>query len=556
MHYVGSGQVQDVVIRTSTFTTKLSIDGYVDPSDYTKGDTIAHYGYSGLISVKKCALSSFDEYGAVGRLTANSQDAIGHIAIKNGATAYQVVEADGDNSFVTVDSNATVFKNDGTKVSGGVDTRSTDGHDDLFVTDADEDCEHSSTHIVSDGQYLYEVCDSCGYTVISVIDSTTGETKRNVVDSNGQETIVPMSTYTVDGTNVSIDANGRVVLGNNAEPTIATPAVDKNQPITHFEHNFGDMEIIKGATAEEKGLGKYVCTECGFSYTIDIPEIACEHSYQIVNNYWENKNGKYEFYEKSVCSKCGEEKIHQHDLVGMYCNTCKHMIPLVFDTVDLEEERIKDQNILDMAGQLSNLDFSVLPLGGGTSHVEKDTLSAKDLNYMACFDTGRMIGLINDDSRYVDNRDGTYSESTDGTLSADEIASQFDNYRVDFTLSFNTDIDLRCLMLAGYYNNMPFAIKPAYAENEKNVIEAGTEIPIIGNLFNVTYSFLRNVSFLCGLYIDPAAAVELTPSILQNFSESSVTLRLVMYEDGKYDDRIVVNTITVPLSKIVGLTNA
>lgn len=42
---------QDVVIRTNSFETTLSINGYVDPSDTTKGDVISHYGYSGLIDV-------------------------------------------------------------------------------------------------------------------------------------------------------------------------------------------------------------------------------------------------------------------------------------------------------------------------------------------------------------------------------------------------------------------------------------------------------------------------------------------------------------------------
>ena len=65
LKYVGNGAAQNVVIRTNGGTV-LSVEGYVDASDNTKGDIVNHYGEAGVVDVVKCATASYHEYGKVG----------------------------------------------------------------------------------------------------------------------------------------------------------------------------------------------------------------------------------------------------------------------------------------------------------------------------------------------------------------------------------------------------------------------------------------------------------------------------------------------------------
>ena len=65
LKYVGNGTAQNVVIRTNGGTV-LSVEGYVNESDNTKGDIVNHYGEAGSVDVIKCATASYHEYGKVG----------------------------------------------------------------------------------------------------------------------------------------------------------------------------------------------------------------------------------------------------------------------------------------------------------------------------------------------------------------------------------------------------------------------------------------------------------------------------------------------------------
>ena len=65
LKYVGNGTAQNVVISTNGGTV-LSVEGYVNESDNTKGDIVNHYGEAGSVDVIKCATASYHEYGKVG----------------------------------------------------------------------------------------------------------------------------------------------------------------------------------------------------------------------------------------------------------------------------------------------------------------------------------------------------------------------------------------------------------------------------------------------------------------------------------------------------------
>ena len=82
------GPTQDVIIRTNGAGTSLAVEGYVDPSDKTKGDTISHFGSAGELNVIKCATGSYHEKGKVafaeintGRIVLEEKSEIKHIHI-------------------------------------------------------------------------------------------------------------------------------------------------------------------------------------------------------------------------------------------------------------------------------------------------------------------------------------------------------------------------------------------------------------------------------------------------------------------------------------------
>lgn len=323
----------------------------------------------------------------------------------------------------------------------------------------------------------------------------------------------------------------------------------------------GESEIIVLPATETAGV--YVSTdeegnEVRVTVTEDengnvTEEVVCEHDYVVTNDYWEYENNGYAFFEERVCSKCNEKIIHEHELAGMYCTICRHMIPFVVTTLDLENGKVQDEDILEYAAQLSDIQFTTLGYGDGP--ISWDNLTVSDLNYLACFDSGRMVGLINNEDVYEISLDNENVSCT-----GEDIANYFADYYVDFSLEFNVDMDLRSLAFAGAYNNMAFAIKPSFMEEEQNLVAAGTEIPVMGSVgWGINYDYLSSVQFLCGLYIDDEVMAEKTPDTVEIFEDATVTLRLIMYKNeadfqtNDSENRIVVNTMTIPLSTIVKL---
>ena len=83
---MGSGNPQDVVIRTNSANTNLTINGYVDENDPTIGDTVKHYGAVGSLNIIAVANASYHEFGQVafaeiktGRIVLESKSEVEHI---------------------------------------------------------------------------------------------------------------------------------------------------------------------------------------------------------------------------------------------------------------------------------------------------------------------------------------------------------------------------------------------------------------------------------------------------------------------------------------------
>ena len=77
---------QTVTIRTNGGT--LEVIGYVDPSDNTKGDVIKHFGTAVNVSVEKCAMASYHEFGQIeGNITLKE----GHISLESASKVNSIV---------------------------------------------------------------------------------------------------------------------------------------------------------------------------------------------------------------------------------------------------------------------------------------------------------------------------------------------------------------------------------------------------------------------------------------------------------------------------------
>ena len=284
--------------------------------------------------------------------------------------------------------------------------------------------------------------------------------------------------------------------------------------------------IVKdsGLTEQEKATAvkKYVQQDCdheGYTFTP-------------YNNYWRIENEKYEFYEVRVCDECGQKYTHHHSVHDdMYCSTCEHMIPLVIDTFNIGQSGLNQEEIAD----LLNHDCTGLTLNENfTLGFDGEPANLYNLPYVACFNDGTTLNLLKD-----------Y-----------EHAQNFANYNVDFTLEFNIDIDINALNLAGSYSGMYFSIQPSFSD-EYRVIDKHTEIPVIGTVAGgyspITYSYLGGVNFMCGLDINPdKMSSNYSAYFEEKLDEATVTLRLEMYEGQDRDNRLIVNTMTIPLNIILG----
>lgn len=258
---------KSIVIRTNAFATKLTINGNAQ-------DEVKHFGFAGLVDVQRVAIDSYEEYGTIGRLTVTN----GHVAVKNNATVYQIFASTGVVSSVSIDENANVYDKDGAKVEEVI-VKATD----RFVEDAPDDCAHTDSHTVIDGMYMYEVCDYCGYTVITIITNEV-ESKKTVSDGS-DNVITPIQTYSSTNVTTTGAVGGDVVINENAEPEVSTPVIDQSAPAdptcAHTSWTYVSID-------EDTHMAK--CKSCGLTYTeahnyVDNVCSKCNHN-RWVRLYW------------------------------------------------------------------------------------------------------------------------------------------------------------------------------------------------------------------------------------------------------------------------------
>ena len=246
--YTNSGSAQDVVIRTNSFGTTLTINA--------PADTVNHYGNAAIVNVEKIAEASYHENGTVGRLTVEE----GHAVAEANATIFCFIDAGSDTTAtVEVKSGAVVYDNNG------------ENNGQAAVVEAKDDCgagHHDfGSQLVIDNK-VYEVCKSCGYTLVHVVDEVTGEdTLTTKVDSTNNVVNTPVETF--NNSTDSVNEDGTVKV--DAIPSVA--AIDASNINTSCSHEFGDPVVIE-PTCYAEGSKTYTCTKCGSTMTTSMAKTA------------------------------------------------------------------------------------------------------------------------------------------------------------------------------------------------------------------------------------------------------------------------------------------
>jgi len=294
--------IQEVVIRTATFGTKLIVNGYVDSADKTIGDVVTHFGFAGIVDVKKVATASYDENGVVGRAIIQE----GHFEAKDGCEIFCLMDERSDtekandetdnSSEPTVEEGAIVHANMvNINAAEGIEKDETTGLANGHVDDCGPG-RHTFSQYVVDTQHVYDVCTCCGYTLIHVKDTNgteikqtqntlvleeegkgTGENgeRRYVVSSDVQgnidDVIIPVETYYTANT-IPTKTNGEEIVVNveklqkdNLEisetPIEPTPVVDPEEPINPTcQHSFTIY------VSNNDGTHNVKCSKCSTSY--------------------------------------------------------------------------------------------------------------------------------------------------------------------------------------------------------------------------------------------------------------------------------------------------
>ena len=248
---------KEVIIRTNSFATTLTING--------PEDTVKHYGNAAIVNVEKIKGLSYHENGTVGRLTIEEGHAVAEPEAtifcfnNNGAT-------DATPSTVDVKKGATVYNNAGE--AAGIDAVNVTNE--TFKDDCGAGEHDFGSQLVIDNK-VYEVCKSCGYTLVHVVDEITGEDVLTVkTDSSNNIVNTPVETF--NNNSETVNADGTV----KADATPSVAAVDASELSSACLHEFGEPTVVN-PTCYTVGSKTYTCTKCGETMTTAIAKVA--HKY-------------------------------------------------------------------------------------------------------------------------------------------------------------------------------------------------------------------------------------------------------------------------------------
>ena len=520
----------------------------------TRWDTIYRYDVVGNVDIIAAANASYHEFGTVPFV----EIAKGRVVLEAGASV----------SRVHVSTKVTDVNDNGqkTKEANTFDQIIVALADNVVVPDFTRDevalssigeegklvVEIEKENKQSDFVYLYQ------QGLVEQIRVTTGES----TNSGENVEATPIDNTAKTGNDTALEANTSSIaydIANNLKSGSAATA----------------EQIASGEVAaqdiEEAGLTEQAKETVKEEVVHEAIAKVCQHEHKVRkhNDYWVKENDELHYISDYYCPDCKEDLHIKHDLAGMYSNTEHHLVPFVVNNLNAVSV-LGQENVDTFMEENANLYF--------------DNIALADLDYFALFESGRALGLANNEDFYhVDMEQmiatplteeqavALHEEDPDALIgSSMQIQEFFSQYYCDFYLQFDCDIPTSIARLCGAYGGMSMAIQPT--QFGVTQFEEGQKYYLMQTAgWGLGYDFLLNaqVQFLCGLYFDQAAAVSLAMEMFNNNQEQAmsylmniinnghVTLGLSMFSNTEGDyfqgtaAEFVTNEMTLPLSTIV-----
>ena len=420
----GSGTAQEVVIRTNSHLTTLEVNA---PTD-----TIYHYETVGRVNLISVDVASYHEYGEVTFL----EVAGGHIVLEASAKI--------DALHFTATNNE--FKNEDDKTISVDLSKVADAKKLTFTRD--------EVTVATDGTLVAEVTGASSEFLwlwgneIVVSDTADDIAENGVLNGN----------LTAGAPEGSIMAQVSAVADSGAA----------------FE---GVRDILKGKQDLENAALNGDCL----------------HDYQFDSYIGDAPSCLTGGVAKLVCSLCKNEKIENvaplgHDLIGVYCNRCKHPVAFV--------DQITDFTPADEAGKKVDI-YDIF----GANHPAYDPLYL-DIAYSFKTFPNNDMSILDDATTYsYDEATKTYYPDENGTETAQHIFESFSGWLCDYFVSFDSDVKALSCGLGGSYAGINVGFLSPMD------IEANVEIPLLGSVSsggesNWTYGDIaEKVSeFKCGFF--------------------------------------------------------
>jgi len=255
---------QDVVIRTNSFETILTVKAY---DNGAQCDKVTHYGFAAIVNADKVGHASYHENGTIGRLKVTDGKAV----VEAGALVVCPMDIDGSATTAVIE-----VKEGATVLPDGEYTKQENNVANEFVPDCGAGHHDFGEKIVVDSLHIYEVCRCCGYTLITVQDNEGHEVKqsKNTINNEGvvtSEVVTPIETYLialqVNETPAASKIKNYEITG---EPVIETPKVEKQEEQSACDHDYNNGVITLQPTCSTTGVKTYTCSKCGDTYALKV----------------------------------------------------------------------------------------------------------------------------------------------------------------------------------------------------------------------------------------------------------------------------------------------
>lgn len=494
--YNGASSAQDVVIRTNSAKTSLTVNA--------ANDTVYHYGAAGSVDVIAVANASYHENGSVafleiakGRVALESTSKVTHIHISKEITS---IDENGnktkkddefDKIIVSVENGAKAPEFSRDEVSVDDIVSATTGNKGILVVEIEKSNDNSDFVYLFQQGLLGQVRVTTGASTNSgknveakAIDETAKKGSDVSLEENTASIVVGLSNNLKDGSSATPDqiAAGTVEVAEIEEAGLSIEVKEEKKDA------LVGTAIIEEEREKENEQGK--CLHNWFTKTIEA-EATCLIGGQ----------------ETQECSLCHSRQTVStdplgHDLIGIYCNRCKHPVAFV-DEID--DYTVNDPNgnkmpvaiVFDDFGDFVNESNPKLYLDTAYSFKAFPDMNNKTL------DDEKLYKLDLETFTFTEKKDG---DSDELCFTAQGIYEFFSNWYCDYYVSFSDDVNPYTCGLGGCYGGFEVGfLAPDMGEGQP--IPGNLEVPLLGFMINGgesnwTYEMITTSvgEFKCGFF--------------------------------------------------------